>query len=77
MRTTGIKVVGIKEFSSKKGDKYKIAYYVSGAFEQGVEGVQAGYMFVDPSLDLEVDQNYTGILGYDRSGKYGIVDIME
>lgn len=75
MKTIGIKCVGLKTFESKKGDKYTICYYISGPFEKGVEGNQAGFFFLNEDIELEVDENYTAILGYDRAGRYGVVGI--
>lgn len=77
MKTINIQVVGKKDFTTKKGDKGVIVFYVCPPFQNGVEGNMAGFFFGDPADSLEVDENYTALLGYDRAGKYGVIDIVE
>ena len=76
MKTCTIEVVGLKKFQSKKGDEYCIVYYISSAFEKGVEGSQAGYFFLNDDFEPEIDKNYTALLGYDRAGKFGVIGIV-
>ena len=78
MKTVSIRVVGKKSFKSKKGNDLTIIYFLSSPFEDGVEGSEAGFFFAndDYSAEAEIDENYTAFLGYDRSGKYGVIGLI-
>lgn len=78
MKTISVRVVGKKSFKSKKGNDLTIIYYLSSPYEDGVEGSQTGFFFAndDYSSEAIVDENYTALLGYDRSGKYGVVGLI-
>lgn len=78
MKTTSIRIVGKKSFKSKKGNDLTIVYFISTPFEDGVEGSQAGFFFANDeySIECEVDENYTALLGYDRAGKYGVIGLI-
>ena len=77
MKHIEVKVVGYSRFKSKKGNLCQV---VNGIYipegDNNINGYDVFKVFTDPDLVVEVDQVYTALLGYDRFGKFGVIDIL-
>lgn len=75
MKTIEIKCVGSKPINRKDGSGViYLNYYIAlDPIQQGVDGNEAGEFW---GVYLKPGDQYTALLGYNRSGRYGVVDIV-
>lgn len=77
MKTVKITVQGYTHISSKKTNKeYTVLHYTYLNGRDGTTGSDVGSLWIEGTEQPVIGAELDGVLGYDRFGNYGVVDII-
>lgn len=76
MKTTKITVLGYKHIHSNKSNKDFTVINYSFIPGDDTKGYSVGSLWVEGAHTPKLNSELEGLLGYDRRGNYGVVDII-